>query len=346
MIDRLEAGVYQGESDATRTGQRPARRREERRHDADDPVIAGVSSQTPALRRTLEFAADEANRRRVDLTLVHGCSPIPMPTTLEPGTPLVDREVQWLKRLGMTAELAAELLDPDLSVNIIVHPGTGVQALVESSAHASLVVVQRRLISQGRRIRTGSTSALVAVRSLAPVVILSASEASPPPSADVVVGVDVASSSSALGVAFREAELRQTGLLVVHGWRPKRTSLFADGPDEEDRFRRQFGVAHQTLVEHVRPWASRYPQVPLRHKLFTLPPAESLLLAASEGQLLVLGRHRRNHLGTLGLGQVARRAWPRVSSGVDHQREPTGRVARLVRVLSLSKGRKTPFDKL
>ena len=239
-----------------------------------------------------------------------------MPTTLEPSTPLVDREVHWLKRLGMMAELAAELLDPDLSVNIIVHPGTGVQALVESSARASLVVLQRRLISRGRRIRTGSTSALVAVRSLAPVAILSASEASPAPSADVVVGVDVAAPSSALGVAFREAELRQTGLLVVHGWRPKRTSLFADGPDEEDKFRRQFGVAHQTLVEHVRPWASRYPQVPLRHKLFTLPPAESLLLAASEGQLLVLGRHRRSHLGTLGLGQVARRCLAEASCPV------------------------------
>ena len=61
----------------------------------------------------LEFAADEANRRRVDLTLVHGCSPIPMPTTLEPTTPLKDREVQWIKRLGMTAlKPAAELLDP------------------------------------------------------------------------------------------------------------------------------------------------------------------------------------------------------------------------------------------
>ena len=106
----------------------------DRRHDAEGPVIVGVSSQTPGLRRTLEFAADEANRRRVDLTLVHGCSPIPMPTTLEPTTPLVDREVHWLKRLGMMAEVAAELLDPDRSVNIIVHPGTGVQALVESSA--------------------------------------------------------------------------------------------------------------------------------------------------------------------------------------------------------------------
>jgi nucleotide-binding universal stress UspA family protein len=85
---------------------------------------------------------------------------------------------------------------------------------------------------------------------------------------------------------------------------------------EEDEYRRQFGVAHQTLVDYVRPWASRYPQVPLRHKLFTLPPAESLLLAASEGQLLVLGRHRRGHFGTYGLGQVARRCLAETSCPV------------------------------
>jgi nucleotide-binding universal stress UspA family protein len=279
----------------------------ERRHDADGSVIVGVSSETPDLRLMLEFAADEANRRRVDLTLVHGCSPIPMPTTLEPTTPLVEREVQWIERLGMMAETATELLDLGRTADILVHRGTGVHALLEASASASLVVLQRRRISQGRRIRTGSTSALVAARSLAPVAILVASKASPPPSANVVVGVDVAAPSSALSEAFREAELRQTGLLVVHGWRPKRTSLFADGLDEEDEFRRQFSAAHQTLVEYVRPWATRYPQVPLRHKLFTLPPADSLLLAASEGQLLVLGRHQRGRLGTLGLGQIARR---------------------------------------
>jgi nucleotide-binding universal stress UspA family protein len=283
------------------------RRSGERRHHADGPVTVGVSAQAPGLMRMLEFAAGEAIRRRVDLTLVHGCSPVPMPTSLEPTIPMVDREVHWLKRLGMTAELLAELLDADHTVEIVVHPGTGVHALVEASATASLVVLQRRRISRGRRIRTGSTSALVAVRSLAPVAVLSASGTLSPASGDVVVGVDTNAPSSALGVAFEEAELRQSGLLVVCGWQPKRTSLFADGPAEENEFRRQFGGAHQSLVEYVRPLARRYPQVPLRHKLFTLAPAESLLLAASEGQLLVLGRHRRGHLGTLGLGHVARR---------------------------------------
>ena len=96
----------------------------ERRHDPDGPVIVGVSSQTPGLRQVLEFAADEANRRRVDLTLAHGCSPIPMPTTLEPTTPLKDREVQWIKRLGMMAEMAVELLDPGRTVDIIVDRGS------------------------------------------------------------------------------------------------------------------------------------------------------------------------------------------------------------------------------
>ena len=178
----------------------------ERRHDVDGSVIVGVSSQTPDLRRMLEFAAEEANRRRVDLTLVHGCSPIPMPTTLEPTTPLADREVRWLKRLGKTAELAEELLDPDRTVDVLVHPGTGVHALVEASAAASLVVLQRRRISRGRRIRTGSTSALVAVRSQAPVAVLSASDRSLPAMGNVV-------GRSRRGCSFLSSEcgLRRSG---------------------------------------------------------------------------------------------------------------------------------------
>jgi nucleotide-binding universal stress UspA family protein len=277
------------------------------RHDGNGPVIVGVSSQTPDLKRMLEFAADEANSRRVDLTLVHGCSPIPMPTTLRPLTPMADREVHWLRRLGMMAEMAAELLDHDRNVDIMVHRGTGVRALVDASASASIVVLQRRRISQGRRIRTGSTSALVAVGSLAPVAVLNASETRSAASGKVVVGVDTTAPSSALSVAFQEAEFRQTELLVVHAWRPKKARLFTDGPAEEEQFRHQFGSAHQALVDYVRPWASRYSHVPVRHKLFTLPPAESLLVAAAEGQLLVVERHRQGHLGTLGLGHIARR---------------------------------------
>ena len=311
------------------------RRDGERRHDPDGPVIVGVSSQTPGLRQVLEFAADEANRRRVDLTLVHGCSPIPMPTTLEPTTPLKDREVQWIKRLGMMAEMAAELLDPGRTVDIIVDRGTGVHALLEASASASMVVVQRRRIARGRRIRTGSTSALVAVGSRAPVAVLSASEASLAPSANVVVGVDTSSASSALSVAFREAELRQTGLLVVHGWRPKRSRLFADRSVEEDEYRRQFRLAHLTLAEYVRPWASQYPQVPA--------PPQAIYIAT--GRELAAGRIRRSVTGSRAAParpprhRRSRPGRPSVSgrgvrSGSDHLREPTGRTARRSRVLS------------
>ena len=149
----------------------------------------------------------------------------------------------------------------------------------------------------------------------APVAVLSASEPSLPPWGNVVVGVDPTASDSALSLAFQEAELRQTGVLAVHSWRPRPSGLFVDGQTEEEEYRRQFGSAHQALVDYVRPWANQYPQVPLRHRVFTLPPAESLLLEATRGQLLVIGRHRRG-LGSPGLGYVARRCLAEASCPV------------------------------
>ncbi|MDF2747946.1 MAG: UspA domain protein, partial [Propionibacteriaceae bacterium] len=115
--------------------------------------------------------------------------------------------------------------------------------------------------------------------------------------------------------AFHEAELRHTGVVAVHSWRPRPAGLFLDGSTEEEEFRRQFGEKHRAFIEYVRPWARQYPQVPLWHRLYTLPPTESLLLESTRGQLLTLGPHRRS-LGSPGLGQVTRRCLTEASCPV------------------------------
>jgi nucleotide-binding universal stress UspA family protein len=238
-----------------------------------------------------------------------------MLTSLKPSLRLKNREAHWLKRLAMVAEIAGELLDPARSVDISVHRGNGAQALVEASMSASIVVVQRRRTSPGTRISAGSTCAQVARAARSPAVVLSATEPSAPPWGNVVVGVDAASAGSALTLAFHEAELRQTGVVAVHSWRPRPVGLLLDGPTEEEEFRRQFGEKHRAFIEYVRPWAIHYPQVPLRHRLFTLPPTESILLESTRGQLLILGRHRRS-LGSPGLGSVTRRCLTEASCPV------------------------------
>jgi len=273
---------------------------------SDGPVIVGICAHSPDLPGLLGFAAGEANSRGVDLVLVHGCSSIPTLTSMKPSVRLRHREVHWLKRLGMLAEIAEELLDPARHVDIRVHRGTGVQALVEASTSASLVVVQYRRDPPSPRVRTGSTCARVALAARAPVAVVSASEPSSPPWGNVVVGVGATASGSALSLAFQEAEFRRTGVLAVHSWRPRPSGLLVDGQTELEEYRRQFGSAHQAFVEHVRPWAEQYPRVPLRHRVFTLPPAESLLLEATRGQLLVIGRQRRG-LGRPRFGYIARR---------------------------------------
>ena len=126
-------------------------------------ISAGCSGSRPV----------KANRRQVDLVLVHGCSSFPTLTSLKPSVRLRDRQAHWLKRLGMIAEIAEELLDPARDIDISVHRGNGVQALVEASALASVVVMQHRRSSRSPHVRTGSTCARVAMAARAPVAVLS-----------------------------------------------------------------------------------------------------------------------------------------------------------------------------
>jgi nucleotide-binding universal stress UspA family protein len=286
------------------------------RHE-DGVVVLGVDAHPADIRDALAFAVAEAGRRRVALRLVHGCSPLPMPTTLEPGTPLEDRESYWMKRLDLVAEAAVELAGAPLTVDVRIDPGTGVHALVEESARASLVIVQARAASTVRRIATGSTSTMVAARSLAPTAIIPARYLQSQTRAGVVVGVDASGSSPAVEAAFREAELRHTSVTAVRAWNghggqgepPWR-------PLDTDEFQAEHDKLYEDLVTAVRCWTLSYPNVPTHCELHNLPPAEALVTAARNAQLLVVGRHHHGHLMPRALGHTVRRCLARSSCPV------------------------------
>lgn len=107
-----------------------------------------------------------------------------------------------------------------------------------------------------------------------------------------------------LSAGFEQASARQTSLVVLHAW------WLASGYDVavvDDTMRRGWTArAESSLTPAIEELKAEYADVQATIRVQHAPPAEAILDAAEQSELLVLGR--RHHLLPLGshLGPVAR----------------------------------------
>ena len=134
-------------------------------------VVVGVNGALAGCRQALVFAAHEARLRNTAIRLVHGCEPLATLTERQPSVPLVARESQARRQLRDAAEALRPLLDPGTTVEFRIDPRTGIDALLDQSATAELIVLQRRDLTALGRITAGSTSSAVAARARCPVAV-------------------------------------------------------------------------------------------------------------------------------------------------------------------------------
>ena len=193
----------------------------------------------------------------------------------------------------------------DRPVDIQAQVGTPAAVLVAASEEAELVVVGRRQRSVLGEFLTGSTSAQVVAHAACPVVVVDR-EISQPPTAPIVVGVDGSvESRAALEFAFERACCLGAPVVAVHGWwldapGDLPTVWVSEGLDEEFET-----LAAGTLDDALAPWADRYPDVEVRKVLERHVAAESVLRAAADAQLIVVGSRGRGGFAGLLLGSVS-----------------------------------------
>jgi nucleotide-binding universal stress UspA family protein len=117
----------------------------------------------------------------------------------------------------------------------------------------------------------------------------------------VVVGVDGSPLSlDALQWAAEEAQLRHTGLRVVHGWRPpiRFPAPLTDDPIVRDEAAR----AQAILDDAVRTTRA---EIPIEPVLVEGPPVRTLLKESERARLLVVGSRGRGGFPGLLLGSVS-----------------------------------------
>lgn len=127
------------------------------------------------------------------------------------------------------------------------------------------------------------------------------------PYRDVVVGVDTHQvSDRVLAFAFDEAALRGCRLRAVHGWSLAPALSYA--PTIDPGVQGEVGRdVSRALSETLAPWRRKFPSVEVVESALVGAPAEQLVNAAADADLVVVGRRSRRapvggHIGPVAHG--------------------------------------------
>ncbi|MGO4343078.1 universal stress protein [Pedococcus sp. 2YAF34] len=266
------------------------------------PVVVGVDGR-PHTRNALDWAIDEAVRRRCAIKLVHGRSvPVQGPHI----EPLMAASDEVAKRVLHEAEQRIHSVSPSTPVSTATGIGSPGALLVDASTGAGLVVVGARGRGTVSSAFLGSSSVDVAARAHCPVVVVRELPTTSSPASGVVVGSDGSPlSTTAIGEAFDEAHARQAPLTVVHTWLldyDDSNFPLVDAEALQDKMVRQ---ASDLTAQAVADWSQKFPDVDVRVRVLNAHPVEALAELSREAELVVVGSRGRGGFRGLLLGSVS-----------------------------------------
>ncbi|CAM5644388.1 MULTISPECIES: universal stress protein [Streptomyces] len=271
-------------------------------------ITVGLDGSPESL-AAARWAADEADRRKLTLRLLHAW---PM---LAPEPARVPSEVDqnyWAKRLVHTAQAELQAHHPALSVvgNLVADDAQ--QALLQAASESEMIVLGSRGLEAVESYFLGDVSMPVVARADRPVVLVRAeapeAATSPAPANRVVVALKLnGSSEDLLDFAFHSAAARGLPLLAVHGRSVPLHARLPWGADHEvtEEMTRD---ARDALRTALRPWHEKYPQVDVAESIRLENPSKVLVQAAGDAALLVVGRRAHRHGLAPHLGPVAQAA--------------------------------------
>lgn len=267
-----------------------------------EPIVVGIDGSESAL-RAARWAAREASIRKAPLRLVHACMPTDgqSPTPLPPSMAdmMVAAGRQWLA----DATVAVEDLWDDVTTDLI--RDYEIDALVNESHTAQLVVLGARGHGGFTELLIGSVAVAVSARGSCPVAVIRGEDIDRT-GKPIVVGVDSSSGSeAALAFAFEEASRRDVELVAVHAWSDSMTAAaFAMAPFAVDWYEVQ-SEEQGLLAERVTGWQDKFPDVQVRRVVSRDHPARSLIDQARDAQLVVVGSRGRGAVVGLLLGSTS-----------------------------------------
>ena len=283
------------------------------------PVVTVGLDGSPESLAAARWAADEAEKRKLTLRLLHAW-PLLAP---EPrGVPSAADQNYWAKRLVHTAQAESQARHPGLSVIGSLVAEDAQEALLRAASDSEMLVLGSRGLDTVQSYFMGDVSMPVVARAERPVVLVRAEGAEgaeggahPAPARRVVVALKLhGSSDHLLDFAFHSAAARDVPLLAVHG---RSVPLHARVPWGIDHVVAEEVTrdAQKELGKALRLWREKYPQVDVAHSIRLESPAKVVVHASHDAALLVVGRHAHRQ-------GVARHLGPVVHAALHHGRCP------------------------
>ncbi|MGY1525812.1 universal stress protein [Streptomyces sp. MN3] len=270
--------------------------------DGRRPIVVGVDPD-PEKRLALSWAADEAQRRRLPLRLVHAQG---TPTggyrsgEVRPSWEEWNRELHGLgDRVLRDAVSFVETRQPTVELSTLLAEGEPAWILHEETRNASLVVVGSWHLSRRRTLFSAASVALpLAAHAACPVVVVPEPEHITQRPAYFVVGVDGSEhSAEAVNLAMEEAALRGANLRALYVWHPPLLGVL-DEQAALDECRR-------VLAETVAGRTEAHPDVELHHEVVRGHPVDVLTQASEHALGLVVGSRGRGGFTGMMLGSVS-----------------------------------------
>ncbi|MEV1173285.1 universal stress protein [Nonomuraea sp. NPDC049784] len=261
------------------------------------PIVVGVDGSKPAS-AAVEWAAADAQRRRLPLKVVHVCEQWPGG---------VDGRKYCLGTLEAAAD-SARAVSGDVKVSTELLEGNVVEGLIGQSASADSLVLGSRGLGGFAGLVLGSVGLAVAGHAAGPVVIVRAPAVAV--HGRIVVGDDGSKSAAeAMAYAIEQARARHARLLVIYAWQAPIVSAYA--PDYGLLLKDAFREESRTAQERVARWRKDHPDVEIADQQVSKHPVPALVEASATADLVVAGSR--------GLGGFASAVLGSVSHGVLHR---------------------------
>jgi nucleotide-binding universal stress UspA family protein len=272
------------------------------------PVVLGIDRSPWAdAKAAMQFAVREARLRNVALHVVHGGAPRHLLTP--PGWSALRRPtLAGRQSVELVARQLRRISQREVAVITVNSAASGIEALLEASTSASLLVLQSRgRGSWGRVGGLGSTSRVVAARAACPVVVVRGRRPAEP-GAGVVVGLEEHGRGQvALETAMAAAAYRSVPLTAVLAWdAPPTTAGGRAYMPTSAEVSAALRSAQLLMSEALAGLADDVPDIELRRRLVRGPVVEVLRDAARHADLLVVGRRSNSGLSGYALGHAGR----------------------------------------
>ncbi|EXU64044.1 stress-inducible protein [Streptomyces sp. PRh5] len=267
-------------------------------------VTVGLDGSAESL-AAARWVADEAERRELALRLTHAWILLSPPT---PGSPAADEQNYWAQRIVYEAHTELSGLHPRLTIMEDLVPDEAETALLDAAARSRMLVLGSRGLDRVASFFLGDIGLQVVGRAERTVVLVRGDRAAEERRRHVVVGLSLhGPQDNLLEFAYVTAFTRGVPLHAVHGRKPGPVYNTARGA-ETDVVRDLAEQARQELAEVLRPWREKFPRVSVIDEFRLESPAQAVVQAAADSDLLMVGR--RKHPPTLGprLGPVVQTA--------------------------------------